>query len=275
MLTEPLRLTSMRSAQLPEATRTLITLHLSIGVCTTQEDARCVHSYLDSMRPHFVEMGNATYMSRFETLRGAERSADLLKDFRKAESLPGCNVAVLEFGDSSIHQIRHIKSTYELREYWAVSRPDGITSNIRGRLYVVEDLSKDIMDEFGIAFNIHPGFFAKHLWLPVFTKKESHRSWIHRMPLRLLSSSKEDLDRTGLSLRYYDIERLTPGTWPTRMSIFIPKSNVKRRAFPYNPFDGSDFMISILRNISLHIVPTPESNPWSGRSMFERVGNCI
>jgi hypothetical protein len=194
-----------------------------------------------SERPYLAAVGQS--QRHFPALK-------YLSDFAAQPTFRQPRLSILEFTAASVSE-KSLGSISELSEYWEATGDSSVQSGICGRLYIVEDLSADYLDAIGSHFRIHPAFFLKYLYLPVFLKGQVSNT-SNRLPLQPLFSMKED--QTGLSLRYYDllIGKVAPAL-----------SNVTRKPAITKPLSDESSISSILRNISIYTAPA-SSEPWFG-----------
>jgi hypothetical protein len=165
-------------------------------------------------------------------------------------------ISVLEFGASQVED-KNVVSLEKLREHWK-ALDAGSERGTHGFLYVVEDLSVDLLEALGSRFNIPPDFFLKYLDLPV-TLNTDRVARHHRLSQRQIFSAKHY--KAGVSVRYDEL--LVQDAFPTS-GISYTWSNVRRKVAPTKPFPEGGLALGILRNASLYTVPV-HSGPWCGR----------
>lgn len=177
-------------------------------------------------------------------------------DFATQQRVSNPRLSIIEFANSQVEE-RSMDSLGELSEYWK-AEDECPKPGINGYLYVVEDISPELLETLGSRFNIHPDFFLRHLYLPV-TLSSERAETPKRLPARQTRSSK--YSRTGISLRYH--EMLVQNA-PLELGTLYTHSNVRRKVASTRPFPDDGRILGILRNVSLYPVLT-QSDPWCGR----------
>ena len=217
---------------------------------------------------------------------GAEM--DLIKDYKECcHHLPS-RISVFEFGvnDEVLHKplnwdpanpcqgAQDASTTVKaLEDFWSqaqeIPQPD-----LAGHLYIIEDPCHRIFQALQEKFQLHIGFQARHLFNSVVPKYEAEKDWEKRIPLRMISSTYTEDDRSGISLRYYDLfQVVTVDPEIKDTEVLLTGSNVKRRATRYSTSKGlwgSFQALSIMRNISLQVLPAKTDEPWKGKRSDNR-----
>lgn len=79
----------------------------------------------------------------------------------RAERFERTNICVLEYPKQDTDVVRtHIKEASKLQEYLQQTHDD---SSLKMRLFVVEDLSRKVIETLGSQFDIDPSFFREHI----------------------------------------------------------------------------------------------------------------
>lgn len=108
----------------------------------------------------------STYFDVVKDYRNRYPALQWLIDFHKAPEFHKTRLAVLEFRETSVTD-KLLKDAQDLREYWKT--PD---DTVKGRLYILEDLSVSYIEALGSHFNLDPSFFVTYLFAPVFSRKD-------------------------------------------------------------------------------------------------------
>jgi len=141
-----------------------------------------------------------------------------------------------------------------------------------GYLYIVEDPCHQIFEAFQVKFGLHDAFLARHLFTSVLPKDELEQDWQKRISLRMLATTYNRNDRSGISLRYYDLLRAAEGCFHLgAKEVLLTASNVKRRVAKYSPTEGWWATLQILplmRNISLQVLPAKRGGSWNGTWLY-------
>jgi hypothetical protein len=203
-----------------------------------------------------AKTANQSYLGRVKCYQNRYPALKQLIDFAKTPTCYETRLTVLEFRPTTVSE-REISNVQELEGYWAGQADK--ENECKGRLYLLEDLSVPYIEALGGHFNIDPSFFARHLYLPFWSKDEADQM-LQRLPPRLISTNH--LNPASYSLRYYELRSvLTPiGRKNCRR---MTCSNVKRRVLRLEAEHESKFEL-ILRNASFWI-PRPGSTCWNGK----------
>ncbi|PGH13338.1 hypothetical protein AJ79_03755 [Helicocarpus griseus UAMH5409] len=198
--------------------------------------------------------GMQPYVDAIAGCRAQFPELDQLLQFAQQPTRCQPRVSLLEFTASGTVREQKIDRLAQLYEYWQTTTNTGIN----GRLYVVEDLSPEYLEALGNKFRVHPGYFLKYLYLPIFLKGDGH-SLNSRLPLQPASSVNSNI-RTGMSLRYYDLVMDRPS--------FV-STNVTRKSVRTSPLLNGEFITSTLRNASLYVEPPSPGEPWFALMMVD------
>src|SRR4051794_10995071 len=88
---------------------------------------------------------------------------DIFMDKRHHEN---CRIAVLDFGVGSNDMVKCVKSSFapgcltNVQHFLNDFTSDGLPHR---RLFLVEDLTTEVIEALGFKFNINPAFFAGHI----------------------------------------------------------------------------------------------------------------
>ncbi|KAF3004609.1 hypothetical protein E8E14_007877 [Neopestalotiopsis sp. 37M] len=175
----------------------------------------------------------------------------------RAERAARTNVAVVDFSKRSTEVVKQITQSSDLLETLQTPQPEGVH-----RLYVVEDLSRDMIEYLGRELDIDPLFFREHindyLWY------NTRDPWVELPDLDIVSSERNFFRLSYIQPRYFsDVHSFQDARKET--GYF----NVLRRLDDDGDhkalFDSDDAIVALLRSkASLWIKPQAKGQ---GRSI--------
>jgi hypothetical protein len=119
------------------------------------------------------------------------------KDYFRNQRAARTKVAVLEFSeDGTVDEVKEIYESSTLRETLQEPKPAGVS-----RLYVVEDLSRDMIEHLGYNLDIDPLFFREHIndywWY------NTRDPWVELPDLDIVSRERNYFRLTYVQPRYF------------------------------------------------------------------------
>ncbi|ETS81772.1 hypothetical protein PFICI_06774 [Pestalotiopsis fici W106-1] len=175
------------------------------------------------------------------------------RDNYRAERAARTNVAVVDFAKDSVEVVERIDQGDNLLKTLKTPQPEGVN-----RLYIVEDLSRDMIEYFGRELDIDPLFFREHindyLWY------NTRDPWVELPDLDIVARERNFFRLSYVQPRYFsDIRSFQDAREEAG------RFNVLRRLDDDGDhkalFDSEDAIVALLRSkASLWIKPQAEGN---------------
>lgn len=186
------------------------------------------------------------------------------KDRHMGERASRTKVAVMDFvEDGSTELVTTIEESGVLRDYLQTQQPKGVS-----RLYIVEDLSRDMIEHFGQQLDIDPLFFREHIndywWY------NTRDPWVELPDLDIVARDRDFFRLTYVQPRYFK-KKIDFRKARAQAGRF----NVLRRLDDDSDhkalFDSEDAIVALVRSkTSLWIKPHPkeQKGDFTGRLYF-------
>ncbi|KAF2245866.1 hypothetical protein BU26DRAFT_57681 [Trematosphaeria pertusa] len=180
-------------------------------------------------------------------------SLKLLRDLPEVPQHP-TRIKILEFRGDGVDNVDFNKVA-QLEAYWSATA--AASTDCKGRLYLVEDISLPYISSFGLRFNIDPRFFVEYLNFDP-DRNQNFLSGYH--PMRRLTSLRNQTDFA--TFVYHEI-RAFSGTAPRREDYEIrTMTNVPRLLTTVDHHSGR-FTGLVRRNLSVWRRPSQGNDkPW-------------
>lgn len=125
------------------------------------------------------------------------KQLDTKKDYFRDQRAARTKVAVVDFSeDGTANLTQKINESTHLREFLQEPKPAGVS-----RLYIVEDLSRDMVEHFGYNLDIDPLFFREHIndywWY------NTRDPWVELPDLDIVSRDRNFFRLTYVQPRYF------------------------------------------------------------------------
>ena len=191
--------------------------------------------YLESLAQEWPQI---SYLADFMKVTTAPPKQKFLNDQDRRERASRVKVSMLTFEpNAAVHRDDYLN----LKELDTALNGDQVThDNVHARLFVVEDLSRDMIEAFGARFDIDPLFFRGHLsdyiwhntrdpWveLPDLDVMSRRRSYLHvRYAQTRYFRSEDSLKRAQQEAGGFNVLRRVDrdGNWVP--DVDLPKSDV-------------------------------------------------
>jgi len=149
----------------------------------------------------------------------------------KQERASRTKVAVLEFGPSIAVKRTDCTTITQLSEI--LNLPQRGSTDVNGRLYIVEDLSSDVIEAFGTRFDIDPLFFRSQL--SDYMWNNTRDPWVALPSLNIVSRK-----RSFFSIRYFQPRYFRDEASVEKADQEAGSFNVLRRMDNNRPWEGTD-----------------------------------
>ena len=152
--------------------------------------------YLESLThgwPHI------SYLADFMKVTTAPRRQEVLHDQDRRERASRTKVAMLTFEpDTPVHRVDYSDINNLLT---ALSGPQDAHNDVYARLFVLEDLSRDVIEAFGARFDVDPLFFRGHI--SDYIWYNTRDPWVELPDLEITSRKRSYLHIRYVQTRYF------------------------------------------------------------------------
>lgn len=168
------------------------------------------------MEPENAGRGETHYQSYSElVIKHLARNPALswLAEFYQLPEEYTAQLAVLEFFPDRVQPLK-FTNVSALKEYWQNVLRDNASNSTnttgdecKGRLYILEDLSKAYISALGSHFNLDPMLFVRHSFTPVYSRT-IQKEFERQPPWMLQSLFSTQAESEALTLLYYEMREL-------------------------------------------------------------------
>lgn len=177
-----------------------------------------------------------------------------LKEADKAERASRTKVAVLSFEPKTITRRDDFSNIDDLTTY--LNKPGNDHDNTHARLFIVEDLSRDVIEELGARFDVDPAFFRGHI--SDYMWNNTRDPWVELATLDACSRKQTHLHVRYVQTRYFRSEKsLTHARWEAGGFNVLRRVDKDGNWVPGADIEGSD--VGLVRSrTSLWIRPNKD-----------------
>ena len=155
--------------------------------------------YLDALAPGWPQV---SYLADFMKVTTAPVMQKFLNEHDRQERASRTKVAMLTFEpDTAVHRV-DFSDAKDLAT--ALNGPQNAHNDVYARLFVLEDLSRDVIEAFGARFDVDPLFFRGHI--SDYMWHNIRDPWVELPDLDLVSRERSYLHVRYVQTRYFRSE---------------------------------------------------------------------
>jgi hypothetical protein len=208
-------------------------------------------AYIESLSqgwPHIL------YLADFMKVTTSPPKLRFLTEEDKAERAIRTKVAVLSFEPKTASIREDLSNIDELTAF--LNRPGNDHDNVHARLFIVEDLSRDVIEELGTRFDVDPSFFRGHI--SDYMWNNTRDPWVELAPMEACSRKQTHLHVRYVQTRYFRSEEsLAHARWEAGGFNVLRRVDKDGNWVPGADIEGSD--VGLVRSrTSLWIRPNKD-----------------
>jgi hypothetical protein len=176
-------------------------------------------------------------------------------------------LAVLEFSPGNV-QLRKITGVIALEQYWRdidYGNGSNNATTIKGRLYILEDLSEAYMSALGSQFKLDPMLFVRYGSTPSYSLK-NQKELEQLLPWRLQPLFTSQMESEALTLLYHEIREFGEIEREKFMNSEIKWETCANVARKIEQIERKDPKTGLVRrNVTFWSRKNGGDKPWDGK----------
>lgn len=204
------------------------------NIANDPSHAKPYMAYLESLSQGWPHI---SYLADFMKVTTAPPKLRFLAEEDKIKRANSTKVAVLSFEPKSAVHKDEFSEIEQLSTY--LNKPGNDHDNVHARLFIVEDLSRDVIEELGARFDVDPSFFRGHI--SDYMWNNTRDPWVELPTLDALARKQPYYHVRYVQTRYFrDEAALNKARWEAGGFNVLRRVDKDGNWVPGADIEGSD-----------------------------------